>query len=124
MSVFYLFFEEEKSDYCDTLGVVVVTKLQPHLITLKSVQHFQMKLGTHVSMNNMHVYSKSHNSGFNIYSVITTFFDLEKADERWQYLCGTLVYQTMILLSTDKIGLEGQPMILEHAKRHLVRAVM
>jgi len=32
-----------------------------------------MKLGTHVSRNNTHIYTKSHNSGLTNYSVIPLF---------------------------------------------------
>ena len=39
----------------------------------KTVQHIQMKLGTHVPRNNTHIYTKSHNSGFNNYSVMPLF---------------------------------------------------
>ena len=37
-----------------------------------------MKLGIHVPRNSMHVYTKSHNSGFNNYSVIPPFGIHEK----------------------------------------------
>ena len=43
----------------------------PH--NLKTVIHIQMKLGTFVLGNTMHVCAKSHNSGFNNYSVMTLF---------------------------------------------------
>ena len=36
----------------------------------KTFQHFQMELGTHVSSNNTHVYTKPHNCSFNNYSVM------------------------------------------------------
>ena len=40
---------------------------------LKTVQHFQMKLGTHVPRNSTHIYTRSHNSGLTNYSVIPLF---------------------------------------------------
>ena len=33
----------------------------------QTIQDIQMKLGTHVARDNMHMYSKGHNSDFNIY---------------------------------------------------------
>ena len=40
---------------------------------LKNFPHFVMKLGTHVPRNNTHVYTKSHNSGLNKFSVMPLF---------------------------------------------------
>ena len=36
----YLFFEEKKLEYCDTPGIVV-TKLEPYLITQKTLNIFK-----------------------------------------------------------------------------------
>ena len=36
-----LFFEEKMSGYCDTLGVCMVTKLKPYLITQKPLKNLK-----------------------------------------------------------------------------------
>ena len=40
----------------------------------QTIQDIQMKLGTHVARDNMHMYSKGHNYYFNIYWVMPLFW--------------------------------------------------
>ena len=75
-----LFFEEKKLSYCDTLGVFCVHKTLTYPHNSKTVTHIQMKIGTLVARNNMHVSTKSNNSGLNNYSVMP-LLELEKTDE-------------------------------------------
>ena len=60
----------------------------------KTVQHFLKKLGTHVPRNNTHVYTKSHNSGFDNYSVMP-FFRLRKKQTSVGILSAALLFQVI-----------------------------
>ena len=62
-----------------------------------------MKLGTHVSRNNIHVYTKSIPSHITLALImirLCPLFDLEKSDYRWRSLRGALLISNVILLNT------------------------
>ena len=74
-----------------TGDVLVDLNLLCYLTCLVSLSVFEMRLGTYFLRNNTHVYTKSHNSGFNNYLVMPLLLTLKKQTSLGIFSMVTLV---------------------------------
>jgi len=91
--------------------VISLTLRRPKTLTIprnsKNIQYFQMKLGTYVPRNKTHIYTKSHNSSFNNYRVMTVFW-LKKQTSVGTHSAVLLIIYCSLISEIGRLILEAE----------------